>query len=224
MKKLIFVSLFVFVLHFGAFAQSSDFDLGLKLAQTGDFQSALPHFQKSIDKNLSENKLAQIHYNIGVCFYRLKQTNEAVTEFSKAVRLNQNYEKAFYALGMALSDLKNFTEAEIAFRNTIKLAGGGNGEAWFDLAFVFVAQKKYDEAFASFQKAINFESKAIGDSHNNLGVIYAMKGNLKSAEKELKAAEKLKSEEAVNNLQILRSAIITNDTTLISKLILKENK
>lgn len=222
MKKIFFVSIFVSLLQFGVFAQNQNFALGIELAKAGDFQSALPKFQNAFAKELSKKQTAQIHYNIGVCFYQLKQTNEAVIEFEKAIWLNSDYEKAFYALGMALSELKNFSKSETAFLQTIKLSNGRNGEAWFDLAFAYIGQQKYDEAFTSFQKAIISGSRATGASHNNLGVIYAIKGNFKAAEKELELANQLNFSEAVNNLQILRKAMNTKDNNLIAQLIFKE--
>ena len=211
MKKLIFVSLFVLILQSGAFAQAQEFDLGISFAKVGDYQVALQHFQKSFDKNLSPQKIAQIHYNLGVCFYQLKQTNSAITAFQQAVQINPNYERAFYALGMAFSDLKNLSEAEIAFRSSLKLSN--NGETWFDLAFIYIEQKKYNQAFESFQKAINFGSIAIAASHNNLGVIYAMRGNLKMANKEIETAKNLGFSEAENNLEILHQFMISKDKT-----------
>ena len=220
MKRLFFVGLFVLILEFGAFAQKNDFDAGLMSAKSGDFQTALQHFQKAIDKNLSAKKLAQIHYNIGVCFYRLNHFERAVTEFEQAVRLNPNYEKAFYALGMAEKDLRNFAEAEKAFRQALKLSN--RGETWFDLAVVFFELKNYDESAESFRNAIKFGSESVGASHNNLGVIYALRGDFWQAEKELEIAEKLNFAEAETNLDCLRRAMISNDMTLIAKLILKE--
>lgn len=220
MKRLLFVSLFVLILQFAAFAQSSEFNLGMNFAKLGDFQTALPHFQNSFTKNLSNKKLARIHYNIGVCFYQLKQTDKAVMEFERAINLNPNYEKAFYALGMAFSDLKNFADAEKAFRQTLKLSN--NGETWFDLAIVLFELKKYDESAESFRSAIKFGSQSIGASHNNLGVVYALNGNFRRAENELEIAQKLNFEEAPSNLQILRKAMIKYDKTLVAKLILKE--
>lgn len=211
MKRLLFTSFFILLFNFVITAQVSDFNLGLKSASLNDFQAALEHFQKANNNNLSNKQLAQIHYNIGVCLYRLKQSDKAVKHFEQAVFLHRNYEKAFYALGMALSDLNDFERAEIAFQNSIKIANGRNGETWFDLAFVYIAQKKYDEAFLSFQKAIEFGSQATAASHNNLGVIYAFKGNFEAAEKELEKAKKLNYLEATNNLQILRKAIRLND-------------
>lgn len=222
MKRLFFVSLFVIVLQFGAFAQISEFDSGMKSAKNGDFQIALSHFQNSINQKLSAKKLSQIHYNLGVCLYQLKQSEKAVAEFEQAINLNPNYEKAFYALGMAKTELKIWNEAETAFRQSLKLSN--NGETWFDLALVLFELRKYDESAESFQNAVKFGSQAIAASHNNLGVIYALKGDLTLAKNELETAGKLNFEEAVKNLEILRQAIKTDDKTLISKLILKENK
>lgn len=221
MKRLIFTILFVLILQAGAFAQGLEFKLGLELARNGDFQNALQHFQKSVQANLSRQKLSQIYYNIGVCHYQLKQADTAVIEFEKATALNPNYEKAFYALGMAHSDLRNLEQSANAFRQAIKLSKGRNGEVWFDLAFVYVSQNKYDEAFQSFQKAIEFGSQSVGASHNNLGVIYAIKGNLEMANKEIEKAKNLGFSEAENNLEILRKAMNSNDTSLIAALIKK---
>lgn len=219
MKRLFFAGLFVLILQFAAFAQSGEFDLGISSANSGDFQTALQHFQKSLDKSISVKKSAQIHYNLGVCFYQLKQTNAAITEFEQAAQLFPQYAKAFYALGMAHTDLRNFNEAEDAFRQSLKLSN--NGETWFDLALVLFELKKYDDSAQSFENAIKFGSVAVAASHNNLGVVYAMQGNLHSAKKELEISEKLNFIEAANNLNIVRNALATNDKTLIAKLILK---
>lgn len=222
MKKLFLVSIFVLIINFGAFAQNNEFEKGLNLAQKGNFQNALPYFQNSFDKKLSAKKIAQIHYNIGVCLYRLNQPNSAITEFKQAISLNPNYEKAFYAIGMAFSDLRNFEDAEMAFRAALKLSD--NGETWFDLGLSLFEQKKYEESFTAFQNAIKFGSAAASASHNNLGVIYALKGNLDLAEKEIKLSKILGFIEAENNLEIIQKAMISKDKTLIGKLISKENK
>lgn len=220
MKELFFVGIFVLLLHIGAFAQNSQFEKGLSFAGNGDFQNALPYFQNSFNSKLSAKKLAQIHYNIGVCFYRLNQPNSAIIELNQAISLNPNYERSFYALGMVLKDLKNFTESENAFRLALKISN--NGETWFDLGLVLFELKKYEEAVTAFQNAEKLGSIAVAESHNNLGVIYALKGDFYSAEKEIKISKNLGFSEAENNLQIIQKAIISNDKSLVGKLILKE--
>lgn len=220
MKKLFLVSIFFLILNFGAFAQNNEFEKGLNLARNGDFQNALPHFQNSINSKLSAKKIAQIHYNIGVCFYRLNQPESAITAFRQATSLYPNYEKAFYALGMTYKDLKNFAEAETAFRSALKLSN--NGETWFDLGVSLFELKKYEEAFSAFQNAEKFGSVAVAESHNNMGVIYALNGDFNSAEKEILLAKNLGFIESENNLKIIQKAINSNDKTLIGKLISKE--
>ncbi len=215
MRKLFLAWLFALIFQVGVFAQQSEFEKGIELAKRGDFQTALFHFQKS------EANSAQIHYNIGVCFYRLNQPDKAVIEFEKALQINPDYERAYYANGMALVDLKNFDEAEKDFLKAIRL-DENNGETWYDLAFVFYEQRKYDETIIAFRNAIKFKSVAKPVSYNNLGVIYALQGDFKSAKKQIEIALKLKVPEAKNNLEILRQISLANDKNLIGKLILKE--
>lgn len=120
------------------------------------------------------------------------------------------------------ADSQKWMLAESAFQKTIKLAGGHDAEAWFDLAFVYVGRQNYDEAFKSFRNAVKYGSVAAA-SHNNLGVIYAMKGNMKMAFKEIETAKNLGFGLATDNLQNLQKFISTGDRTSISKLIINKN-
>lgn len=211
--------LMIVAFQFSALAQNGEFDLGMKSARAGDFPQAVVHFQNSYDRNLPAWKLAQIHYNLGVCFYQLKQLDKAVAAFESAVALKADYEKAFYALGMAYADLQKWDQAEAAFQKATKLDGGRNGEAWFDLAFIYIGQKNYDAAFASFQKAIKYKSVATPACHNNIGVIYAMKGNMPMALKEIERAKRLGYKEAEDNLKYLSKIMNEGDSAFLSKLI-----
>jgi tetratricopeptide (TPR) repeat protein len=215
MRILLLVTLFTALFQFGTIAQSVEFQQGISSANSGDFQTALVHFQKS------EAKSAKIHYNIGVCFYRLNQPNKAVIEFQKAIELAPNYERAFYALAMAEIDLKNFDKAKSAFLKAIRL-DEKNGETWFDLALVFYEQKKFDESIIAFRNAIKFKSVAKAASYNNIGVIYSLQGDNESAIKHIEIALKLNVPEAKTNLEILRN--IANEPKLTAKLIILEKK
>lgn len=221
MKKLFLIK-FILLFNFGVIAQVSEFDLGIKAANSNEFENARAHFQKSLNYNLSNKQLALVHYNIGVCFYRLNQPDDALKHFEQAVYLQKNHAKAFYALGMSHADLQNWQEAEKSFQKAIKVSKNKNGEIWFDLAFVYINQKKYDEAFSCFQKAIIFGSQANGASHNNLGVIYAIKGDLLMANIEIEKAKKLGFAEAEENLTILRKLLSSNNNNEILSVNFKE--
>lgn len=196
MKQLIFTVIFIFsAFIFSVSAQSTltkqNFESGVKLANKGKFETALPHFQTSLEGAQSEpenkNFLAKIHFNIGVCLYQLKNQAKAVVEFERAIGFNPKYEKAFYALGMAQFELKNTDESERAFLNALHL-NKQNGETWFDLAFVYLFKRDYSSAKGAFENSIEFETVSAAIGRNNLGVIFALGGDFASAIKQFEQA------------------------------------
>ncbi|MET0752311.1 MAG: tetratricopeptide repeat protein, partial [Pyrinomonadaceae bacterium] len=188
------------------------FENGISAAQSGKYETALVDFRKSLAFSRNEDAgndfLARVHFNIGVSLYRLQRNEEAVAEYELAIKLSEkSYEKAFYALGMAQSELENWQAAEHAFLEAIRL-NRRNGEAWFDLAFVYLARKNFDAAKQAFQKSIEYKSVDASIGHNNLGVIFALNGDLPSAVKEFETALKKsggKLVEAERNLQLCKT-------------------
>ncbi len=180
-------------------------------ARAGSYEYAVKNYQKAIllakIETVNDDFLAKIHFNIGVCFYNLKQTAQAVEEFTEAIKLSRrNYQQAFYALGMAQSDLKNWRKAADAFYKAVAL-NKKDGEAWFDLGLVLLEEKDFKSAEKAFRNAIKLKSVGAADAHNNLGVILALKTDFLSAENEFKTAlleSNGQSIEARNNLQFCK--------------------
>jgi Flp pilus assembly protein TadD len=137
----------------------------------------------------------------------LKQAEKASAEFKEAIKLSgRTYQKAFYALAMAEKDLGNLKKAENAFRDALKIEKT-DGEAWFDLALVYLQKQDFDTATSAFENAIKFKSIASADAHNNLGVIFALRHDFDSAEKEFETALMISSGKlnvARSNLQFCR--------------------
>lgn len=215
MRLLFFVFIVVLTVTFSVSAQTPlterAFEKGMHAAQAKEFESAIEKYRQAILFSGAEKRnddfLARIHFNIGVCLFNLKQTAEAAEEFTEAIKLSQrNYQKAFYALGMARSELRNWRAAETAFREAVRLKKD-DGEAWFDLGLVLLEGEDYGAAQKAFQRAIEFESTGAPDAHNNLGVIFALRADFPAAETEFKAAlieSNGKSVEARNNLQFCK--------------------
>ncbi len=187
------------------------FEIGTRAAQAKQFEAAIEEYQRAIlfllTEKTSDDALARIHFNIGVCLFKLQKTNEAVEAFTDAIKLSRRtYQKAFYAVGMAHVELENWRAAETAFREAVKLKKD-DGEAWFDLGLVLLERENYGAAKSAFQKAIKYESVSAADAHNNLGVIYALKTNFPAAEVEFKTAlvkSNGESIEARNNLEFCK--------------------
>jgi len=56
---------------------------------------------------------AQSLYNIGVCYYELWRTDEAIIYYRRAVEARKGrYPMALYAIGVALTDFKRLSEAK----------------------------------------------------------------------------------------------------------------
>jgi Flp pilus assembly protein TadD len=201
----------VFALSVSAQTAKQAFDEGTQSARAANYEKALGNYRKAI--RLSENEsiagefLARIRFNTGVCLYQLKRNEEAVKEFNAAIVLSGgSYQKAFYALGMAETELKNWRKASAALREAVRLKKT-DGEAWFDLGLALVEEKNFEAAREAFQNSIRYKTVAVADAHNNLGVIMALSGDFPSAEKEFETAlakSRGKSVEAQNNLQFCK--------------------
>ena len=221
----VFIIYFVFAMTVSAQTESAQqfFKQGMQAATAQNFQTALEFYKKSEAENFPKIKTfsAKIQYNIGVCYYQLNRNIEAVEAFTNAINLSgRTYQKAFYALGMAETELKNFDKAKAAFLEAVRL-NERDGEAWFDLAIVLTAEKDYENAQQAFAKAIKYNSVSKSASHNNLGVIFALTDNFQSAEEQFKLAlfeSDGKLIEAKNNLKLCRSRLQALNTNLLAKL------
>jgi len=188
------------------------FNEGTKLANVGEFERALSSYRAALidaervrpDKDF----LARLHYNLGVCEYQLDRTERAVDEFHLAIRMKGgNYSRALYALGMAESARQNWPAARVAFLESLRL-DRTNAEAWYDLAFAYVQDGDFVNAEAAFRNSIIHKSIDSAWSHNNVGVILALRGEFSSAEREFEAALKSSGDRLVqarNNLEYCRA-------------------
>jgi Flp pilus assembly protein TadD len=226
MRILFFIFLvFTFSTVAQTLAIQKTFDDGIENARLGKFEQASANFQKillltEIEKPSNEF-LARVHFNLGICFYHLNQAKKSVAELTEAIKLSRrNYQKAFYALGMANVKLKNFDGAETAFRDALKLKKS-DGEVWFDLAFVYLEKENFDDAERAFEHSIKYKSRAALDAFNNLGVIYALRNDFASAENQFEKAlfeSRGNSVEAKNNLQFCKFYKQNQDKKLLAKL------
>lgn len=181
---------------------------GTQLATSGEFGKALKAYKivSSAEGDAGEFGV-KVRYNLGVCYYRVGQLKAARAELNSAIRLSGGqHQRAFYALGMTESALENWPAAKSAFLASLALAPK-DGEAWFDLALVYLAEHDYDNAAAAFRKSIESRSVDSAAGHNNLGVIMAIKLEYDAAERAFDAALNLTSGrliEARKNLEICK--------------------
>ncbi|MCM3901777.1 MAG: tetratricopeptide repeat protein [Pyrinomonadaceae bacterium] len=153
---------------------------------------------------------SQALYNIGVSYYELWRTEDAIAMYRKAVAARAGrYSVALYALGVALEDLKRPDDAKEAYRQAVAVSQGREaGAAHFRLGLLLAGDSDYEKAATHFTEAIIWEASPA--SHNNLGVVLALKGRLHEAEREFELALREAGgafPDATNNLKLCQSLL-----------------
>lgn len=196
MRVILLILVFVFTI-----SAQDHFADGMRFARNGNYEKALESYRLAEKEAKGTDAAARIHYNMGVCLYQLDRAGEAVPELTEAIRLkNNNYQRAWYALGMAQTALNNTHEAKAAFTRSIEL-NEKDAEAWFDLGLVLLYDKDYTAARTAFKNAAKFGSINSADAHNNIGVIHALNGDIGSALREFQVSG---TSEALANIEYCR--------------------
>ena len=183
---------------------------GNRAAAREQYLEALSEYQSVTDA--PTDLKAVLRYNIGVCYYHLARTQDAVAEYRSAINLRGGrYPKASYALGMVLAELGDLQGAILAFQDALRLSHDGDAEAAFDLAMVLAREGKYDAAASRFRQAIQRRTRSLSAAHNNLGVMIALTGHLSEAATEFEIAQRLaqgSSIEVKHNLRLCNSWLV----------------
>ena len=173
-----------------------------------EYNAALDHYTKV--PRQAGKVYSQALYNIGVCYYELWRTAEAIVMYRKAIAARAGrYPIAFYALGVALEDLKREDEAREAYLRAV--AGTARLEAapaHFRLGLLLFSEEDYETAASHFTEAITSETSPA--SRNNLGVALARMGRLREAEREFELALSQSDgtfADATHNLKLCRSLL-----------------
>lgn len=115
-------------------------------------------------------------YTEGQDLFKKRRYREALTSFEEAVKLDGKNAQAYRAQGKALEKLRTLDKAEEAYKmaTTVK---PDYVEAYFELGYLQLSRKKYEEGQKSFQKVIqinpNFQA---GKAHEYLKAAYIKQG------------------------------------------------
>ncbi|HEY3132457.1 MAG TPA: tetratricopeptide repeat protein [Acidobacteriota bacterium] len=151
--------------------------LGQAYRQSGNIADSQNAFRKVLELDAT-NAVAQQALNE----YDLKHATELIDQkkFDEAIGLLSDYTKknsaqgvGFYALGMAYLYTDRFAEAEQALLNATRLLPAAS---YFDsLGYVQEQQKKYEEALASYKRAVQLGSTDASKSIRRVRELLAQK-------------------------------------------------
>ena len=211
MKSLYFATIVLLATAVLASAQSTD---SKSILRRGNALVAQEKYKLAIDEynkisTRDRDSYARAIYNIGVCYYELWQTDNAIEFYKRAVELKQgNYPKASFALVIALEDQGRTGEAKKSYEQAVSASHGEYARATFRLGLIEANAGEFQKAATLFREAAARAGEHVPSSHNNFGVMLANLGFLKEAEQEfifaLKASDG-RFDEAAHNLNLCRS-------------------
>lgn len=209
--KSLFLTTIVLVVTTVVNAQTAEFQAALKrgdaLVAQEKYRAAIEEYSK-VSSRAGES-YARAIYNIGVCYYELWQTEDAIDFYKRAIELKQgNYPRASYALGVAHEDQGRPAEARAAYEQALSASNRQFGPAIYKLGLLEAQAGEIAKAAALFKEAASRDGEHVAACHNNLGVMLAQMGYMKEAEKEFVTALKVshgRLSDAQRNLNLCRS-------------------
>ena len=158
----------------------------------GSFQMAVSAFMKALDLNPN---YIEAHLNLSITFNEMGRYTEAVSEYEKAMKLEQvegrltsgmkaKLANAHKELGVSYLEIEEFTNAQQEFLKALKIA-----PQYLDirtlLGNTYVKMGKYEEAITELEKVVGVNPHYI-DARLKLAVAHYKKGDRDTANKILK--------------------------------------
>ncbi|MGA7193612.1 MAG: tetratricopeptide repeat protein, partial [Anaerolineales bacterium] len=116
--------------------------------------------------NSSDRKISNSLYGLATACYYESQFEQSHLLIVRYVKLNPLDPDGHNVLGILLSNLKRYDEAEAAYRKAIEL-NPSYATAYYNLGILLRNLKRYDEAEAAYRKAIEL-NPSDATAYNNL--------------------------------------------------------
>jgi Flp pilus assembly protein TadD len=156
-----------------------------------DYQSSIARLQKVIELDPT---MMRAYDSLGLCYDYLGQSNEAITNYTRAVELNRSQSKPspwpHVDLAVTLIALNRLTEAEHNLREAIKY-DARLPQAYYQLGRLLVMRGDHRQAADALRHAIDVDA-TLPEPHLLLGQIYHRLGESKLAEAEIERYQQLK--------------------------------
>lgn len=184
---------------------------GLSFLSKDDCQRALPYFQKATE---ADSAYAEAWAQTGFCHEKLGRHSEAIEASKKAVSIRPSAE-SYFNIGLANYYLKQYREAEQAYRQAIKLDPYNAADAYYALGLTYRDWGQFDDEVAAYKHAIRLRPD-YASAYERLGQRYLQLKKYGDAIEAFKQLAMLKPGDAnaQNNLGETYTAAGRNDEGL----------
>jgi len=159
------------------------FNLGLALANAGDYHGAITKYTVAIRL---KPDFPDAYNNRGVAYRHIGDFNSAIANYDVAIRLNSKYAAAYNNRGYAYRKLGRFAEAIGDYGKAIKLQPGYI-TALFNRGFAEAELGRYNEAIHDYGEVLKHQPKHAMALYNR-ALAYLETSNLNKAQKDFDKA------------------------------------
>ena len=188
----------------------SVFNMGLTLFRKKDFNEAVQYFNKALEinpehktasaaiKNVAKNYFnnGNQSYKRGVIQSKMGDKDLAAKSYEKALDVNPQFYKGFFALGLAKSSLNDNDGALAALQSAIDIYPGYD-KAYGAMGDIYIGSKNYDKAKQVLNMAITVNPN-YSRGYANLGIIHSDEENWDSAISSLEMAVALNEKDSMS--------------------------
>ncbi len=170
---------------------------GLSFLSKDDCERALPYFQQATE---SDSGYAEAWAQMGFCDEKLSRHADAIEASKKAVGIRPSAE-SYFNIGLANYRLKQYREAEAAYRQSIKLDPYNAADAYYALGLTYRDSGQFDDEIQSYKQAIRLKPDFLS-AYDHLGLRYLQVKKYSEAAEAFKQVAALKPGDAnaQNNL------------------------
>ncbi len=172
--------------------------------QLSDQESAINTYNAVVTS--INDKSSKAYFGLGDVYYKKKNYKKGIEYFTKAVKFNAKYGKAYDILGSCQLEERKFVDAENSFKNAVKYGSSktSKGRSNYKLGNVYLEMRKYKDAESAFTSASRTCKKDFykGGSNYGLGEVYKKLGKTKKAIAYYEKAAKSRSWKANADYQI----------------------
>src|SRR5213592_1049927 len=137
---------------------------GLSFLSKDDCEKALPYFQQATE---SDSSYAEAWAQTGFCHEKLGRHAEAIEASKKSVSLRPSAE-SYFNIGLANYYLKQYRDAEQAYRQSIKLDPYNAADAYYALGLTYRDWGQFDEEVAAYKHVIRLRPE-YANAYDRLG-------------------------------------------------------
>jgi tetratricopeptide (TPR) repeat protein len=128
-------------------------DEGYRAERRGDRELAAEKFTEALRHRLGKERASYAHGNLAYCLNRDRKSDDALREYTEAIRLNPKLGWA-YASRAELYDEKHDTEKALQDYSSVIELDPNAAHAFYSRGRIYLARHQADDAIADFREAI----------------------------------------------------------------------